>query len=84
MDDSDELISHGHVGLGMYYCLKNTKRHFEDGKILYDCKKFQSAIPIFIICIEEAFKTMNWQQNLENLNQCQRSIGKTYKIIIIN
>ena len=60
MDDSDELISHGHVGLGMYYCLKNTKRHFEDGKILYDCKKFQSAIPIFIICIEEAFKTIEF------------------------
>ena len=58
MDDSDELISHEHIGIGMYHCLKNTKRHFEDGKNLYDCKKFQSAIPIFIICIEEAFKTI--------------------------
>ena len=58
MDDSDELINYGHMGIGMYYCLENTKRHFKDGKILYDCKKFQSAIPIFIICIEEAFKTI--------------------------
>ncbi|MGI0022873.1 MAG: AbiV family abortive infection protein, partial [Nitrososphaeraceae archaeon] len=58
MSDKDpELIDYPHVGVGMYLALRNAKRHFEDAKFLYDHKKFQSAIPIFIICIEECFKS---------------------------
>ena len=58
MPDKDvELIDYPHVGIGMYLSLRNAKRHFEDGALLYENKKFQSAIPIFVICIEECFKS---------------------------
>ena len=56
-DKSRELIDYPHVGAGMYLSLGNAKRLFEDAKFLYDNKRFQGSIPIFIICIEECFKS---------------------------
>lgn len=56
-DESPELIDYPHVGVGMYLTLRNAQRHFDDAKLLYHSKKFQGAIPIFIICIEECFKS---------------------------
>ena len=77
-------MTYGHNKCIIINHLENTKRHFEDGKILYDCKKFQSAIPIFIICIEEAFKTIELATKLRKRESMSKSIGKTYKIIITN
>ncbi|MDI1495947.1 MAG: abortive infection protein [Cenarchaeum symbiont of Oopsacas minuta] len=72
MNESDELINYGQMGIGMFYCLENSKRHFNDAKILYDQKKFQSAIPIFIICIDECFKTIELAMKLRK----RQSISK--------
>ena len=52
-----ELIDWPHVGMGIYLVLQNSKRLFEDAKFLYDAKKFHSAIPLFVISIEESLKT---------------------------
>ena len=54
--EDSELIDYPHVGVGIYLVLKNSKRLFEDAKVLYDNKKFQNSIPLFIISIEESLK----------------------------
>ena len=51
------LIDWSHVVTGMYLVRKNAQRIFADAKFLYDNKKFQSAIPLFIISVEESFKS---------------------------
>lgn len=55
---SNELIfiDPDNVCKGAYLCLKNSKRHFMDAIILYRKKRFHSAIPSFILCIEESIK----------------------------
>lgn len=57
-DDSDgeELIDLAHVGLGIYEGLEKSKKIFSDGKFLFEKKRFQSSIPLFVISIEEALK----------------------------
>ena len=54
--EDSELIDYPRVGVGMYLVLKNSKRLFEDAKLLYDNKKFHNSIPLFIISIEESLK----------------------------
>jgi len=54
--EDSELVDYPHVGIGMYLVLKNSKRLFEDGKFLFNGKKFHNAIPLFIISIEESLK----------------------------
>ena len=53
----DILIDWPNVASGVYLSRRNAKRHFEDAKFLYHNSKYQSAIPIFILSIEESFKS---------------------------
>ena len=53
----DVLIAWPHIASGMYLSRRNAKRHFEDAKFLYHNSKYQSAIPMFILAIEESFKS---------------------------
>lgn len=71
MDDSKEgnvLIDYPQVVVGMYLVRQNAKRIFQDAKFLYDNQKFQSAIPIFIISLEEALKSHQMASNLGKKN----------------
>lgn len=55
-DDSDILIDSTKVGSGLYLIRQNAIRTFSDAKFLYDNHKFQNAIPLFIISLEESLK----------------------------
>lgn len=56
-DSQDILIDRIHVATGVYLVRKNAKQAFQDAKFLYDNQKFQNAIPLFIISLEEALKS---------------------------
>lgn len=56
-EDDDILIEYPQVVVGMYLSRQNAKRQFDDAKFLYNNSKFQSAIPIFILSLEEALKS---------------------------
>ena len=53
----DILIDFTHVGSGVYLIRKNARQTFQDAKFLYKNKKFQNAIPLFIISLEESLKS---------------------------
>lgn len=55
--EDDELIDWPHVGTGIFVSLHKAKRLFDDAKFLFDNKKYERAIPIFINSIEESLKS---------------------------
>ena len=64
-NSSKVLIDWPHVSTGMYLTRKNAKCVFTDAKFLYDNQKFQSAIPLFIISIEESLKAQKLSNKFE-------------------
>ena len=56
-NSQDILIDFTHVATGVYLVRKNAKQTFQDAKFLYTNQKFQNAIPLFIISLEEALKS---------------------------
>ena len=55
--DEDILIDYPQVVVGMYLVRQNAKQIFQDAKFLHDNQKFHTAIPLFIISLEESLKS---------------------------
>lgn len=73
-EKSDILIDYPQVVVGMYLTRKNAKRLFDDAKFLFDNAKYQSAIPIFVLSIEESFKSLELSikfRKRENITQIE-------------
>ena len=94
-DSSTVLIDLLHVATGVYLTRKNAKRVFTDAKFLYDNQQFQSAIPLFIISIEESLKAQELsikfekkqaitQKDWSNLQNHKYKLSHNYDFMIEN
>jgi len=55
-NSDDEYIDIPNVGVGMFEALRKSERLFKDSKLLYEKKRFVSAVALFVNSIEESLK----------------------------
>lgn len=50
------MINFEHIVIGTFQIRENSRHLFDDAEFLFDSRKFQTAIPLFILSIEESLK----------------------------